>query len=161
MAQTETAFMLRAAAVVAESFTCWGRPPFQATPMFPAVPAASMENHLAATAPRRREELAAEAVGLQTRPAALGAPDMFSRRLSRNPRRCSSRNATVYNPASTSLYKYFDPSTPSHGPSSYSSAKVPSNPASVMILTERFTSLSFQRFQYFACTLVWRSEEHT
>src|SRR5215475_11120623 len=57
--------------------------------------------------------------------------------------------------ASTSLYRYFAPSTPSQGPSSYSSANVPSNPASSMIFTERPTlCVSGQRFQYFACTLV-------
>ena len=55
-----------------------------------------------------------------------------------------------YSAASTSLYKYFEPSTPSHGPSSYSSANVPSNPAAIIIFTDRFTSLSFQRFQYLA-----------
>src|SRR5215204_2523841 len=56
--------------------------------------------------------------------------------------------------ARTSLYRYFEPSTPSHGPSSYSSANVPLNPASIMMRTDRRTSLSFQRFQYLAWTFV-------
>src|ERR1019366_21127 len=53
--------------------------------------------------------------------------------------------------ANTSLHNYWAPSTPSHSPSSYSSAKVPSKPRSVIILTERRTSLSFHRLQCLAC----------
>src|SRR5207244_11982146 len=82
----------------------------------------------------------------------IGTCNRDSRRLALEASGAGARGA--YNAASTSLYKYFEPSMPSHGPSSYSSAKVPSKPASSMILTERRTSLSFQRFQYLACTLV-------
>src|SRR3954464_6867214 len=57
--------------------------------------------------------------------------------------------------ASTSLYRYFAPSTPLSGPSSYSSANVPLKPPASMMRVERCTSfLSPQRSQYFAWTLV-------